>query len=201
MHLPVEPDFSQTTAWQSLARMIANLRKKSATCRLPGLPFDYWVKIAHHPALEPPMPRQKVTPFLWFNTQAEQAARFYVSLFPNSSVLTTTPGPNGQPLVVEFELDRTRFLALNGGPHFQLTEAFSMSVDCADQAEVDRLWELLTDGGSPSQCGWLKDRYGLSWQIVPSILPQMLCDPERGGRVMQALMGMGKIDIRTLEEA
>ncbi|MFO0891349.1 MAG: VOC family protein [Isosphaeraceae bacterium] len=147
------------------------------------------------------MPRPKVTPFLWYDGQAEEAARFYVSLFKASRIVEVTPCPDGRAFVVEFELAGTRFIALNGGPHFQLTEAISLSVDCADQAEVDELWERLSAGGSPSRCGWLKDRYGLSWQIVPSCLPRMLSDRERSGAVTQALMKMGKIEIRELQEA
>ena len=145
------------------------------------------------------MVSQKVTPFLWFSSQAEDAAAFYVSLFPNSQVCGSTPGPDGTPLVVEFELDGVRFLALNGGPHFELNEAFSMSVSCESQAEIDSLWERLCEGGTPSHCGWLKDRFGLSWQIVPSILPQLMTDPS--GRVMQTLMKMNKLEIQALQDA
>jgi predicted 3-demethylubiquinone-9 3-methyltransferase (glyoxalase superfamily) len=147
------------------------------------------------------MIRQKVTPFLWFDSQAEEAAAFYVSLFPDSAVTTVTPGPGGAALVVEFQLAGVRFLALNGGPQFPFTEAISLSVDCRSQAEVDELWEKLSTGGSPGQCGWLKDRYGLSWQVVPDALPKLLSDPARAGRVMQAMMGMIKIDIQALQAA
>jgi predicted 3-demethylubiquinone-9 3-methyltransferase (glyoxalase superfamily) len=146
------------------------------------------------------MIRQKVTPFLWFDSQAEEAANFYVSLFPDSEITSITPGPNGAPLVVAFRLAGVEFLALNGGPHFQLNEAFSLSIDCHSQAEVDELWEKLSAGGSWSQCGWLKDKYGLTWQVVPDVLPKLLGDPDRAkaGRVMEAMMGMTKIDIATL---
>ncbi len=145
------------------------------------------------------MPRQKVTTFLWFDTQAEEAARFYVSLFENSEVTKVTPGPSGAAFVVEFELAGIQYIALNGGPMFKFTEAISMSVDCADQAEVDRLWEKLADGGSDFNCGWLKDRYGLSWQIVPAVLPKLLSEPS--GRVMEAMLKMAKLDIQELQDA
>ena len=149
------------------------------------------------------MIRQKTTPFLWFDDQAQEAARFYVSLFPDSAVTGVTPGPDGKPLVVEFQLAGVRFLALNGGPHFQFNEAVSLSIDCRSQAEVDDLWEKLSAGGSEGQCGWLKDRYGLSWQVVPDVLPKLLADPDRAraGRVMDAMMRMTRIDIRALEAA
>ncbi|MBL8830414.1 MAG: VOC family protein [Planctomycetaceae bacterium] len=155
------------------------------------------------------MARHKVTPFLWFDHQAEEAANFYVSLFKNSRVGTVTrygaagPGPAGSAMTVEFELDGVPFIALNGGPHFKFTEAFSMSIDCASQAEVDELWDKLTAGGSPSQCGWLKDRYGLSWQVVPAALPRMLADPDpaKSQRVMQAMLQMTKIEIAQLKAA
>ena len=149
------------------------------------------------------MIRQKVTPFLWLDHQAEEAARFYVSLFPDSAVTAVTPGPNGAPMVVAFRLAGVGFLALNGGPHFKLNEAFSLSIDCRSQAEVDELWEKLSAGGTPGRCGWLKDRYGLSWQVVPAVLPELLASPDRAkaGRVMQAMMGMTKLDIAALQAA
>ena len=149
------------------------------------------------------MARQKITPFLWFDGQAEEAANFYVSLFPDSAVTGVTPGPGGAALVVEFRLAGVHYLALNGGPHFKLTEAFSLSVDCHSQAEVDELWEKLSAGGSKSQCGWLKDKYGLSWQVVPSVLPELLggTDRAKAGRVMDAMMGMTKLDIQALRDA
>lgn len=145
------------------------------------------------------MPRQKVTTFLWFDTQAEEAANFYVSLFKDSRVTHVTPGPTGAAFVVEFELGGIQYIALNGGPMFKFTEAISLSVDCADQTEVDRLWEKLSVGGSDFRCGWLKDKYGLSWQIVPTVLPKLMADPS--GRVMQALMQMQKLDIQKLQDA
>lgn len=149
------------------------------------------------------MVRQKVTPFLWFDNQAEEAARFYVSLFPDSAITGVTPGPTGAPTVVEFRLAGVQLLALNGGPHFRFNEAVSLSVDCRSQAEVDELWETLSAGGSKSQCGWLKDRYGLSWQIVPDVLPRLLGDPDRAkaARVTAAMMGMTKLDIAALQAA
>jgi predicted 3-demethylubiquinone-9 3-methyltransferase (glyoxalase superfamily) len=149
------------------------------------------------------MTRQKITPCLWFDGQAEEAAAFYVSIFPNSAVIGVTPGPTGSALVVEFQLAGVGFLALNGGPHFKFNEAISLSIDCRSQAEVDDLWEKLSAGGSKSQCGWLKDRYGLSWQVVPSVLPELLSgrDRAKAGRVMEALMRMTKLDIQALQDA
>ena len=149
------------------------------------------------------MPRQKVTPFLWFNNQAEEAAQFYVSLFKDSRINRIVPGPGGSAMIVEFQLAGVDYIALNGGPHFQLTEAFSLSVNCDSQAEVDELWETLSEGGSKSHCAWLKDRYGLSWQIVPSLLPKLMSDPDpvKVRRVMQAMMQMTKIDISLLQRA
>lgn len=139
-----------------------------------------------------------VSPFLWFNDDAEAAARHYVSVFSNSRLLERSP------MAVSFELAGQRVTALNGGPHFQLTEAFSFLVSCDSQSEVDHYWDaLLTDGGTPSQCGWLKDRFGLSWQVIPTRLIELLGDPdpERAGRVMQAMLQMGKIEVATLEAA
>jgi predicted 3-demethylubiquinone-9 3-methyltransferase (glyoxalase superfamily) len=147
--------------------------------------------------------RQKVTPFLWFDGQAEEAAAFYVSLFPDSAVTRVTPGPGGRAMVVAFRLAGVEFLALNGGPHFRFNEAVSFSIDCRSQAEVDELWEKLSAGGSPGRCGWLKDRYGLSWQVVPDVLPQLLADadPAKAARVTEAMMGMTKLDVRALQVA
>ncbi len=153
---------------------------------------------------------QKITPFLWFNQEAEEAANLYVSLFKDSRILTVSrygdagPGPKGSAMVVEFQLAGQRFQALNGGPHFKFTEAISLLVDCDSQEEVDTLWSKLTaNGGQESQCGWLKDRYGLSWQIVPSRFMEMMRDkdPKRTQRVMQAMMTMKKFDIARLEQA
>jgi predicted 3-demethylubiquinone-9 3-methyltransferase (glyoxalase superfamily) len=150
-----------------------------------------------------------ITPFLWFDDQAEEAARFYVSVFPNSKIGDISrygeagPGPAGSAMVVAFELDGKKFNALNGGPMFTFTEAVSFMVDCADQAAVDHYWTRLSDGGETSQCGWLKDRYGLSWQIVPTALPRILAnpDPVKARRAMQAMLKMTKLDIAALEAA
>jgi predicted 3-demethylubiquinone-9 3-methyltransferase (glyoxalase superfamily) len=149
------------------------------------------------------MTDQKIRTCLWFDGNAEEAAKFYVSVLPDSGITSITPGPTGAALVVAFRLAGVDFLALNGGPHFQFNEAISLSVDCRSQEELDELWEKLSAGGSGGQCGWLKDRYGLSWQIVPSVLPRLLAGevPARAGRVMNALMGMTKLDIRALEAA
>jgi predicted 3-demethylubiquinone-9 3-methyltransferase (glyoxalase superfamily) len=151
----------------------------------------------------------KITPFLWFDTQAEQAAKFYTSLFPNSEILSQTrygkggPGPEGSVMTVTLTLDGQKVTILNGGPHYKLTEAFSWSVECADQEEVDRYWNALTEGGQEGPCGWLRDRFGLSWQIVPAALIQMLSgpDPEKSNRAMQAMLKMKKLDIATLRHA
>lgn len=145
----------------------------------------------------------KITPFLWFDHQAEEAADFYASIFKNSKVLSVSPS-KGKAMSVVFELEGQRFMALNGGPHFKFTPAISLFVDCKDQAEVDELWKRLTaDGGEESRCGWLKDKYGLSWQIIPKALGEMLQDkdPARAGRVMQAMLKMGKIDVKLLQQS
>jgi predicted 3-demethylubiquinone-9 3-methyltransferase (glyoxalase superfamily) len=150
-----------------------------------------------------------ITPFLWFDTQAEEAAHFYVSIFSNSKVVAVKrygeggPGPRGSVMTVVFELDGQRFTALNGGPLFKFTEAVSFSVSCQTQAEIDAFWEKLTEGGTGGQCGWLKDKYGLSWQINPSILAELLSDPdpEKSKRVMEAMLQMKKIDIAGLKHA
>lgn len=151
----------------------------------------------------------KISPFLWFDSQAEEAANFYVSIFENSKILTTTrygeagPGPKGSVMTVVFQLDGAEFIALNGGPHFKFTEAISFSVDCKNQKEVDDYWRKLSEGGEQGPCGWLKDRYGLSWQINPTVLGEMLSDPdpEKSKRVMQAMLQMKKIDIAALKRA
>ncbi|MHA6667887.1 VOC family protein [Homoserinimonas sp. A447] len=153
---------------------------------------------------------QKITPCLWFDDQAEEAANYYVSIFKNSAITDISrygdgaPMPAGTALVVNFVLEGVSFQALNGGPAFTFTEAVSFSVDAPTQDEIDELWNRLTaDGGAPSMCGWLKDKYGLSWQIVPPILGQLLTDPdaEKSGRVMQAMLAMQKINIAELEDA
>ena len=151
----------------------------------------------------------KIIPNLWFDTQAEQAASFYCSIFKNSRILSTTrypeggPGPVGEVMTVDFELDGERFVGINGGPQFPFTEAVSFLINCADQAEVDYFWERLTDGGQEVQCGWLKDRYGLSWQVVPEGMDEVLNDPDpaRAQRAMQAMLGMVKLDLAALRAA
>ncbi|MCB9006104.1 MAG: VOC family protein [Ardenticatenaceae bacterium] len=147
---------------------------------------------------------KKITPFLWFDNQAEEAMNFYVSIFKNSEVLNINPGPNGTAQSVTFRLENQEFMALNAGPHHKFNEAVSFFVDCKTQAEVDDLWEKLTaDGGEEGQCGWLKDKYGLSWQIIPSALGEMLsdADPEKANRVVQAMLKMQKIVIADLISA
>jgi predicted 3-demethylubiquinone-9 3-methyltransferase (glyoxalase superfamily) len=153
------------------------------------------------------MPR--ITTFLAYDDRAEEAANLYVSVFANSRIRSVTrygdggPGPKGGVMTVAFELDGQPFVALNGGPHFKFTEGISLSVDCQTQEEVDTYWEKLSEGGEPGPCGWLKDRFGLSWQITPGILGEMLGDssPERSRRVMDAMLGMKKISIEGLKAA
>ncbi len=153
--------------------------------------------------------RQKITTFLWFDANAEHAANFYVSIFKNSKILDVArfgeagPGPKGSVMTVGFQLDGQEFIALNGGPQFKFTEAISLLVNCETQKEVDDYWSKLTAGGQESQCGWLKDKFGLSWQVVPRALTRMLQDkdPQKSKRVMQAMLQMKKIDIARLEQA
>jgi len=154
--------------------------------------------------------KQKITTYLWFDNNAEEAMNFYVSIFKNSKILDTVrygdagPGPKGTVMCGTFQLEGQEFMALNGGPHFKFTEAISLFVNCETQEEVDDLWKKLTaGGGAPSQCGWLKDKFGLSWQIIPSILLKMLADkdPEKSRRVMEAMLQMTKIDINRLKQA
>lgn len=147
---------------------------------------------------------QKIAPFLWFNDNAEEAIRFYTSIFDDASVLDMNRGPDGKLFTATFQLAGQQFMALNGGPQFQFNEAISLHIRCEDQAEVDRLWEaLLAGGGEESMCGWLKDRFGLSWQVIPVRLGALLSDPdpERAGRAMQAMLQMRKIDVAELERA
>jgi len=152
---------------------------------------------------------QKITPFLWFDNQAEEAANFYTSIFKNSKVGNVArygeagPGPEGSVMTVSFQIEGQEFTALNGGPAFKFTEAISFFVDCKSQEEVDELWEKLTAGGEEGPCGWLKDKFGLSWQIVPTVLIEMLNDPdpEKARRVTETMLQMKKIDIPTLEQA
>lgn len=153
--------------------------------------------------------KQKITPFLWFDTQAEEAANFYVSIFKNSKIGKVSrygdagPGPKGSVMVISFQLEGLEFTALNGGPHFKFTPAISMMVNCDTQQEVDELWEKLSQGGRKDRCGWLQDKYGLSWQIVPTALGRLMSNPDRdkANRVMQAMLKMDKLDIATLERA
>lgn len=151
----------------------------------------------------------KITPFLWFDNQAEEAMNFYVSIFKNSKIGVVNrygdngPAPKGSVMTASFELDGQAFTALNGGPMFKFTEAVSFVIDCRGQDEVDHYWDALVEGGEPSQCGWLKDRFGLSWQVVPAELMELMSDPDRvkAGRVMQAMLQMRKIDVAALQAA
>ena len=156
---------------------------------------------------------QRITPFLWYDNQAEEAMNYYVSIFRNSKVGSVTRydeagakasgRPKGSLMTASFELDGQQFVALNGGPHFKFTEAVSFIVNCETQEEVDYFWEKLSAGGAESQCGWLKDKFGLSWQVVPRVLPELFLSKDAGKaqRVMQAMLQMKKIDIKTLQEA
>jgi predicted 3-demethylubiquinone-9 3-methyltransferase (glyoxalase superfamily) len=176
-------------------------RTLSARGRNPGIPSDQMAKEVQQ--------MHKVIPFLWFNDSGEEAMNFYVSIFPNSKVLDRSswgeggPVPPGGMMVGEFELDGQPVQILNGGPHFKLNEAFSFSIKCTDQDEVDYYWNALTAGGEESQCGWLKDKFGVSWQVVPVQLQELLGgdDPEGVGRVVGAFMQMRKFDIAALERA
>jgi predicted 3-demethylubiquinone-9 3-methyltransferase (glyoxalase superfamily) len=152
---------------------------------------------------------QKITPFLWFDGNAEEAMNHYISIFKNSKVVNVTrcgdagPGPKGSVLMATFELEGQQFMALNGGPKFKFTEAISLFVNCATQEEVDELWEKLSAGGKKERCGWLKDKYGVSWQIIPAGLGELLQekDPEKAKRVIEAMLQMDKIDIHRLKQA
>ena len=152
---------------------------------------------------------QKITPFLWFDDKAEEAMNFYVSIFKNSKVVSISRygeggrGPKGTVMSATFQLEGQQFMALNGGPHFNFSTAISVFVNCETQEEVDELWEKLSEGGQKERCGWLKDKYGVSWQIIPSVLGKLLNDPdpEKSKRVMQAMLQMNKIDIEKLKEA
>ncbi len=152
---------------------------------------------------------QKIRTFLWFDDAAEEATNFYVAIFKNSEVLNVTrygpagPGVEGSVMTTQFRLDGQEFMALNGGPEYTFNEAISLSIDCDSQAEVDYFWDKLTDGGEPGPCGWLKDKFGLSWQVVPSALPELLQAPDAAGaeRVMNAMLQMSKIDVVALQKA
>ena len=151
----------------------------------------------------------KITPFLWFDANAEEATNFYTSIFKNSEIISVSrygegsPGQPGKVMTTTFILDGQIFMALNGGPHFKFNEAISFFVNCETQAEVDEMWEKLTDGGEESQCGWLKDKFGVSWQIVPTALGELMGDPnpEKSRRVMEAMLQMHKIDVEKLKQA
>jgi predicted 3-demethylubiquinone-9 3-methyltransferase (glyoxalase superfamily) len=155
------------------------------------------------------MPTQRIVPNLWFDTQAQEAAEFYCSIFPDSRIVSIArypegaPGPAGDVMTVEYELDGARIVHINGGPQFTLSEAVSFQIDCADQAEVDHYWEKLVDGGEESQCGWLKDRYGFSWQVVPAGMDELFTDPDpaRAQRAFQAMLGMKKLDVDAIRRA
>jgi len=152
---------------------------------------------------------QKITPFLWFNDKAEEAANFYVSLFKNSKVKEVRrygdagPGPKGSVMTITFQIEGQDFIALNGGPHFSFTPAVSLFVNCEKQEEVYQLWEKLAEGGRKDRCGWLQDKYGLSWQIIPEALGKLMTDPDpkKAASVMQAMLQMDKIDVKRLQEA
>jgi predicted 3-demethylubiquinone-9 3-methyltransferase (glyoxalase superfamily) len=154
-------------------------------------------------------PQQKIAPCLWFNDNAEEAMNFYFSIFKNSKVISVSrfgdagPGPKGSVMAAQFQLEGQDFMALNGGPVFTFSPAISFFVNCGTQAEVDRFWEKLSKGGEKQPCGWLKDKYGVSWQIIPTILTEMLRDkdPVKADRVMKAMLKMGKIDIAELKKA
>jgi predicted 3-demethylubiquinone-9 3-methyltransferase (glyoxalase superfamily) len=156
------------------------------------------------------MTEQKIVPNLWFDTQAEEAAHYYIDVFGSGRILSVSrypqgsPGPAGSIMAVEFEASGLRFVGINGGPQFPFTEAVSFQIDCADQAEVDRFWDrFIGDGGEESQCGWLKDKYGLSWQVVPAGMGEMFADPDpaRAQRAVQAMLGMKKLDVAALRAA
>lgn len=146
---------------------------------------------------------QKVTPFLWFDNNAEEAVNFYISIFKNSKVLSQTLGPDGKMMFATFQLEGQEFYALNGGPMFKFTEAISLFVNCETQEEVDELWAKLSAGGAESRCGWLKDKFGLSWQIIPAVLGRLMGDkdPVKARRVREAMLQMSKIDIAALQQA
>jgi predicted 3-demethylubiquinone-9 3-methyltransferase (glyoxalase superfamily) len=152
---------------------------------------------------------QKITPFLWFNNNAEEAANFYTSIFKNSKIGDISrcgdvgPGPKGTVLSITFELEGQKFMALNGGPHFTFTPAISLFVNCETQQEVDEFWEKLSEGGQKEKCGWLRDKFGLSWQIIPAALMKLMSDPDpkKANQVMKAMLEMDKIDVQRLEQA
>lgn len=146
---------------------------------------------------------QKIVPFLWYDGKAEEAANFYTSIFNNSRIVSTMPGPNGTVMGVTFQLEGQQFIALNGGPQYKFTPAVSLFVNCETQEEVDELWDKLSAGGRADRCGWLQDKYGLSWQIIPTVLGAMLGDSnrEKANKAMNAMLQMQKLDIQTLRQA
>ncbi len=155
------------------------------------------------------MSEQKITPCLWFDFNAEEAVGHYLAIFKSGRIVTTArygeagPGPAGAVMAILFEIEGQRFLALNGGPHFKFTPAISLIVDCATQAEIDELWDRLSEGGAPGQCGWLTDKFGVSWQVTPSLIPKIMQSGDAAGieRVMRAVMPMKKLDIAKLQQA
>ena len=155
------------------------------------------------------MSEQKITPCLWFDFKAEEAVAHYLAIFRSGRIVTTArygeagPGPAGSVMAIQFEIEGQRFLALNGGSHFKFTPAISLIVDCSTQAEIDELWDRLGEGGAPGQCGWLTDKFGVSWQVVPSLIPRIIASGDAAGveRVMRAIMPMKKLDIAKLEQA
>jgi predicted 3-demethylubiquinone-9 3-methyltransferase (glyoxalase superfamily) len=173
----------------------------------PGMTNETTKSVCFNPKKDlPPMAIQKITPFLWFENQAEDAANLYVSIFGNSRITHVSrygdagPGPKGSAMVVAFELEGQRFTALNGGPTYKLSAAFSLLVECTEQQDIDRLWSQLGDGGTYNVCGWLTDRFGLSWQINYAGLPDLMTGG-KGGKVMGAMMKMKKVDIQALKDA
>jgi predicted 3-demethylubiquinone-9 3-methyltransferase (glyoxalase superfamily) len=146
---------------------------------------------------------QKINPFLWYDDKAEEAMNFYTSIFKNSKIESLIPGPNGSVMSGTFQLEGQKFMAINGGPHFKFSPAISLFVNCETQQEVDELWEKLSEGGEKQRCGWLQDKFGVSWQIIPTVLGELLHDKdaEKSGRVMNAMLQMDKIDIEILKQA
>jgi predicted 3-demethylubiquinone-9 3-methyltransferase (glyoxalase superfamily) len=175
-----------------------------ARCRAAPRPAgDRPAALVFNPLANEEDTMQKITPFLWYDGKVEEAMNLYLSVFKNAKVVSTSPGPGGSMMSAIFELDGQQFIAFNGGPRFKFTPAISMYVNCETQEEVDELWATLSDGGREDRCGWLQDRYGVSWQITPSILPKLLQDKDRdkAGRAMNAMLEMKKIDIAGLERA
>jgi predicted 3-demethylubiquinone-9 3-methyltransferase (glyoxalase superfamily) len=177
-----------------------NCRNQPAYCRFPQLSFTYGTYVCQQTNINY---MQKITPVLWFDGNLEESVNFYVSVFKNSKVTSGLPAQGGKAMSATFELDGQKFIGLNGGPMFKFTEAVSFYVSCETQEEIDEMWEKLSEGGQKSRCGWLKDKFGLSWQVVPPILGQLLADkdPAKSKRVMDAMLKMDKIDIAALRAA